>query len=173
MSNFFLFSFLNVTITPAGSVLSSLIRLACLPFWSYASVEDHEQRQDESWQHGRIHLSLYWCELALSGMTQPVRSSSLFLALLFVSPFYLPPLLFQTIHWRAEVKQIITSTDWWPKPGNRITVTIDPAVNLFFTAKGARTRLFLLLAGKAQCYPSSFLCWLLPLILILLSVSVQ
>lgn len=105
--------------------------------------------------------------------TQPVRSSSLFLALLFVSPFYLPPLLFQTIHWRAEVKQIITSTDWWPKPGNRITVTIDPAVNLFFTAKGARTRLFLLLAGKAQCYPSSFLCWLLPLILILLSVSVQ
>lgn len=68
------------------------------------------------------------------------------------------------------MKQIITSTAWCPKPGDRITVTNNPVVTIFLTAKGVRP-LLLLLAGKAQCYPSSFLWWPLPLIAILLSVS--
>lgn len=46
-------------------------------------------------------------------------------------------------------------------------------VTISLAVKGVRPLLLLLLAGRAQCYPSSFLSWPLPLILILLSVSVQ
>ncbi len=56
---------------------------------------------------------------------------------------------------------------------DRINVTNNPVVTISLTAMGARPLLLLLLAGKAQCYPSSFLCWPLPLIVILLSVSAQ
>ena len=72
-----------------------------------------------------------------------------------------------------RLKQIITSAAWCPEPEDSITVANDLVVAISLSPQRARSFLLLTLAGRAQCYPSRFLCWPLPLILILLSVSVQ
>lgn len=87
--------------------------------------------------------------------------------------FYLLLLLLRCCPLVDWLKQIITSAAWCPEPEDSITVANDLVVAISLPARRARSFLLLTLAGKAQCYPSRFLCWPLPLILILLSVSVQ
>lgn len=172
----------------SGSELSSLSRLSPTflpnhnPLWrimSTSKMNPDNTARDERQTATFIFVFIGRKALSLSvslfpSQSWPVRLLSLSLALaqLYV-PFWtsFTGLYYSIKQWRAEVKQIITSGAWWSKRVDRMTIIIDPVDDLSLTAKRARTLLSFLLAGKARCYSSSFLCWPLPLILILLSVS--